>query len=123
MAACRGGWEAPPLPRDYSWYVSNIGEPWASAAIVDRVQGLAAAGALRSGSADSLQTRLARGAYALRKTARNVLRRGDHRYLDHKFARLSLPEVEDLLRAFDASDVEASAYSGDFIHIRQRREG
>jgi surface carbohydrate biosynthesis protein len=123
MAAGRGGWEAPPLPRDYSWYVSNIGEPWASAAIVDRVQGLAAAGALRSGSADSLQTRLARGAYALRKTARNVLRRGDHRYLDHKFARLSLPEVEDLLRAFDAADVEASAYSGDFIHIRQRREG
>ncbi len=123
LAAGPGGWQAPPLPRDYSWYVSNIGEPWAAAAIADRVQGLGAAGALRKGSARGLPTQLARLAYMLRKTARRVLRRDAHRYLEHKFARLSLPEVEGLLRAFDAADVEARAYGGDFIHIRQRREG
>ena len=122
LAAGPRGWKAPPLSRDYSWYVSNIGEPWAVAAIADRVQRLGSAGAPRDRSVSGLQARLARGAYALRKAARRVLRRGGHRYLDHKFARLSLTEVEGLLQAFDAADIEARTYGADFIHILRRRE-
>jgi surface carbohydrate biosynthesis protein len=119
LAAGRGNWKPPLLPRDYSWYVYNIGEPWAASVIAERLQGLGRANGLRLGSARGLQTQMARWAYALRKLARRVLRRNAHRYLDHKFAPLSLPEVESILRAFDAADVEARTYGGDFILIRR----
>ncbi len=111
-------WQAPPLRCDYSRYVFNIGEQWAVATIADRLQGLGAAIALRNRPPISLRMQLAYWAYLLRKT----VRRNDHHYLDHKFAYLSLSEVEHLLQKFDATDVEAHHFMGDFIQIRQRRE-
>ena len=124
LAVGKGNWQPPAITQDYSWYVSNIGAPLAVASIVDRVQGLRTGSQLREDSSSGLKTQTARIAYLGRKALRRVIRgKGAQRYLDHKFAHLSIAGVQGLLEAFGADGVECVAFSGDFINIRPRPAG
>lgn len=79
---------------------------------------------LRKDSSGSMKTQVARITYIGLKALRTVIRgKGAQRYLDHKFAHLSLAEVQDFLEAFGAEGVECVAFAGDFINIRPRPAG
>lgn len=124
LKAGKDRWQTPPLTQDYAWYVSNIGTPLAAENIVDRIVGLDPGGRLQSASPNGAKTQAARLAYAGRKALRRVIRgKGGQRYLDHKFAHLSLAEVKDLLDAFGADGIECRAFAGDFISIRSQQGG
>lgn len=120
LAVGKEHWREVPLPRDYSWYVSNIGEQLAAEAIVNRIAALCANSRSDGARGDGQRTLAARIAYSARKALRNARHGGrNQHYLDHKFPHLACDEVAAMLGAFGADGLECRAFAGDFINIRR----
>lgn len=123
-------WKDKPLGGDYSCYVSNIGANLAAEGIVDRISGLSAARENENdlgGIARSLKTWVANSGYAAKKALRGAVRRGEgsRHYINHKFAHLSLEEVQRILSAFKTGDdrLECRRFAGDFVIIHRSATG
>lgn len=117
----RENFEKSPLPEDYSWYVSNIGDQLATEAIVERFCRVCEKAGLKSrtGGVRALQRR---GAYMVKKRLRGLVRRkGLQGYVDHKFPHLSLEEVVGLLECYGAEGIECRKMACDFINIKSAR--
>lgn len=120
LAAGKEHWRGDPLARDYSWYVSNIGEQLAAEAIVSRIAALRSSRLPFDERGGGFKTLVAGIAYAGRKALRNAIpgRKRLH-YLDHKFPHFARDEVAAMLGAFGADGLECRSFSGDFINIRR----
>ena len=130
LATGKDHWRGKSLGGDYSCYVSNIGDHQAAERIVDRISDLTAAQGkenVQGGIARGLKTWVANSGYTAKKAVRGALRRGvgSRHYINHKFAHLSLDEVQKILRAFETGGphLECHCFAGDFINIHLSAAG
>lgn len=117
-------WQSPEPSRDYSWYVSNIGDRSATSDIIARMLFLANASSLRSPKNMLVMSSIGQVTYMVGKMLRKLRHRGiTQDYLNHKSSTFSTSEVTSLLRLFGVEGLKCDRVATDFIRIKRDEHG